>query len=266
MLINPSPLDSFGNKLRELRKKKNLSVAELAKKLDVTSAYLYRLENDLQVPGDGLTEDLARLLDGSKTDFLEWVKASRDLKRQPPIESEYQSNPLRISGHTARDIEFRMAPPGKPWPAPEKGRLGPIPVLMEGSDPAAEKRIVDRILFIREQSIPPEEKPVEGFAYQISERGLGRIKNRGAEPGDFLVFSSEQGPIKADEIYAVRQAKRIVLSRVLEKKDLLLLLTDGAQEEIDVVRLEKDEGRSPIAGRLVIVIRTAYRMTVLDKH
>ena len=54
------------------------------------------------------------------------------------------------------------------------------------------------------------------FAYRLSAEGAKRV-NRTLKPGDYAIISREPGELERQEIYAVREPERIVLSRVFEK-------------------------------------------------
>jgi transcriptional regulator with XRE-family HTH domain len=264
MLITPPDPSSLAEVIHAFRTTKNFSVAKMAKLLGVSRAYVYRLENGAQIPSEKLAAKLADVLGESIAAVLKTIEEDR--ARKPEYDkssSEYQANPFHVKGVTPRDVELRMVPPGDPLPDEKEGMLGPIPILTEGTDPDNLPIKAERVLFFRRESVPAEEIPVRGFAYQISEKALARIRKRGAVPGDYLVFSAEPGPIKAGEIYAVRLDKKIILSRLMEKKGVLILLDDMDEGGIDVIRINESGKSHPVSGRLVIVLRTAaFRLAV----
>jgi transcriptional regulator with XRE-family HTH domain len=61
---------SLGEVIREARDKKDLSLRDLAKKLDKTPSYLSDIENDRRIPAEDMLQDLARLLDLDFDDLM----------------------------------------------------------------------------------------------------------------------------------------------------------------------------------------------------
>lgn len=61
---------SLGDVIREARDKKDLSLRDLAKKLDKTPSYLSDIENDRRIPAEDMLQDLARLLDLDFDDLM----------------------------------------------------------------------------------------------------------------------------------------------------------------------------------------------------
>jgi hypothetical protein len=70
-----------------------------------------------------------------------------------------------------------------------------------------------------------------------------------------FVVSRESLPIERNEIYAVRSGERIVLSRIIEKGDMLLMLSDQGEQGFDALHAEDDKARSLIVGKVVAAIR-----------
>lgn len=64
----------FGEKIRELRKKKSLSQESLAKLVGITAPYLSKVENHRldfgEHPGEKLIHKLADVLEGNETELL----------------------------------------------------------------------------------------------------------------------------------------------------------------------------------------------------
>jgi transcriptional regulator with XRE-family HTH domain len=56
-------MKTLGERIRELRETKDLSLRELAKKLDISAAFLSDIELGRRYPSDGVLVKMARILD-----------------------------------------------------------------------------------------------------------------------------------------------------------------------------------------------------------
>jgi transcriptional regulator with XRE-family HTH domain len=132
-----------------------------------------------------------------------------------------------------------------------------IPILADGADPgedpSASPGVIDTVRF------DPRALPLETtgrlFAYRPRADFLERV---GAliKPGDLVILTSTTGRLAPDRIHAVRREGEIVLSRVLFKRDALLLLPGEDSARIDVIDLAgREELVRAIAGSVVTTVR-----------
>lgn len=68
---------TLGNTMRNLRKQKGLSGAELARKVGRSRSYISDIESDRYVPSDALTHTIAQLL-GVPYSFLDSLKHTQN--------------------------------------------------------------------------------------------------------------------------------------------------------------------------------------------
>ena len=83
-------MKTLGERIRELREKKDLSLRESAKKLDLSAAFLSDVELGRRFPSDDVLARIAKLLDQS-------VEELRAFDTRPPMEELKRmtaSNPL----------------------------------------------------------------------------------------------------------------------------------------------------------------------------
>lgn len=84
------PTQTFGQKIRELREKKDLSLRELAKKIGISAAFLSDVELGRRYPSQKVLIGVAQHLDTSIEDL-------RNYDTRPPVEELKRlavSNPL----------------------------------------------------------------------------------------------------------------------------------------------------------------------------
>ncbi|HDL65064.1 MAG TPA: XRE family transcriptional regulator [Proteobacteria bacterium] len=80
-IVRPHQEHDIGGKVRALRKARNLTLEELAKKLEVTASYLSRLERNHNLPSLPLLERLAGVFDVDIGTFFERTIAEAKPKR-----------------------------------------------------------------------------------------------------------------------------------------------------------------------------------------
>lgn len=83
-------MKTLGDRIRELREQKDLSLRELAKKLDLSAAFLSDVELGRRFPSDDVLAKIAKLLDQS-------VEELKSFDTRPPMEALKRlasSNPL----------------------------------------------------------------------------------------------------------------------------------------------------------------------------
>lgn len=132
-----------------------------------------------------------------------------------------------------------------------------IPVLEDGADPgddpATSEAVIDLVLF------DPRALPLQTtgrlFAYRPGRPFLRRVENL-IKPGDLVILSSRIGRLAPDRIHAVRRDGEILLSRVLYKRNALLLLPAEDSARIEVIDLPGREALPGIiAGSVVTTVR-----------
>ena len=72
-------METLGKKIRELREKKDLSLRELAKRLNLSAAFLSDIELGRRFPSDEVLENIAGALDIS-------VESLKSFDQRPPID------------------------------------------------------------------------------------------------------------------------------------------------------------------------------------
>lgn len=98
---------TFGTKLRELRKSKNLNTTELAEKLEVSQAFISGLENDKELPSLDTIRKIAVLFsdtDDKEKNLMEYEL--RCLARKPP---DSLLDSIEKHPHLYRQIEHDIA-------------------------------------------------------------------------------------------------------------------------------------------------------------
>lgn len=98
----------FGLRVRELRKRLNLSQEELAEKVKISPKYMSRIEMGHQFPSTEILSKLADVLDIEIRDFFEYehtVGNVRDLKKTlATIIDEADEEKLRLLVKVARAV------------------------------------------------------------------------------------------------------------------------------------------------------------------
>jgi transcriptional regulator with XRE-family HTH domain len=72
-----TPITDFAKRLKELRAKRGLTQAQLAKLSGVSHSYLSRIEIGMQEPTLGIIEKLAKALKVKPSELLEYGKGKR---------------------------------------------------------------------------------------------------------------------------------------------------------------------------------------------
>jgi transcriptional regulator with XRE-family HTH domain len=161
-----------GRKIRELRRKKNYSVEDLAEKIDVAKAVLEKIENDAVVPPLGTLLKLSRTLDVSMAYFFdEEVEVEKIFITRKSGRTRVKVRPFYQEGQV--DYFFESLEPRNP-----NKHIEPFLVIfqpMEASD----------ILFMSHKG--------EEFHYVLEGSLEFRTDDRVEvlEPGDSLFFESE---------------------------------------------------------------------------
>jgi len=144
-----------------------------------------------------------------------------------------------------------------PAQAPQDLGLVEVPILERGADPAAERArtecavetlFLDRRLFADGEVSRP-------FGYTVSEADESHLGNL-ARAGDLVILDSRfEEPASPEEIYAVRSRGTIVLSRVEQRGNVLLLpRADGSPELPAVVLPLQGSAADCIVGKAVLFV------------
>jgi hypothetical protein len=132
-----------------------------------------------------------------------------------------------------------------------------VPVLEDGDDPGPGPIHPDVVVDVLrlDPRLVGRGLPLRPFAYRLGEDTIERVRDL-FRPGDWVVLDSRPGELTADRVHAVRFMGRVVLSRVLAKRDSLLLLPSEGRSDVRVLDLEPGEllGRF-IVGNVVLTIR-----------
>jgi transcriptional regulator with XRE-family HTH domain len=144
--------------------------------------------------------------------------------------------------------------------APELSRpsaaLVEVPVLPEGIDPdeVSTGHAVARDTLQLDAKLLPHSAEDDLFAYEVTPGDSQRLRGV-ASAGDLVILRRtwELGP---GRIHAVRLRKRIVLSRVLFKKNALLLLPPDGSTQFDTIEVWGEKGLGDVVvGCEVLLIR-----------
>ncbi|MDD5773018.1 MAG: helix-turn-helix transcriptional regulator [bacterium] len=83
--------NKFGDKIRELREKQNLSQGDLAKRLNVSTPYISLLERGLRSPSVNILEEIEQSLEGSLKSLLDMKtnEIKQDNKKQKILKLVY---------------------------------------------------------------------------------------------------------------------------------------------------------------------------------
>lgn len=132
-----------------------------------------------------------------------------------------------------------------------------LPVLEAGADPGNERIPTEAIqdVLLLDSRVFGRGKPTRPFAYRLNEAMIARVLDL-FRPGDWVVVDSRPGGLTADRVHAVRLHGRVILSRVLAKRDSLLLLPTEGQSDVQVLDLPPGEPLDRvIVGCVVVTIR-----------
>ena len=94
--------ERFGTKLEGLRKRKELTLRELAKKLSISHAYLYQIEKGIASPSEELAKKIAKFFGQEEEDTLFLARdvageIKRIMKKYPKIAPAYFKEIIKIT-------------------------------------------------------------------------------------------------------------------------------------------------------------------------
>ncbi len=240
-------------RIRVRREALGLSATELAERAGITPAYISVIESGARIPSEEVAVRLAQVLDDDQELYLAWADA-RDVKDLPRYLQRMKKLLHLRSDPVARErfgagINLKET-------VSDVDDMAPVPVLEDGFDPGDDPMNatgVQGTIPLPEQVLPPS--VVGPFAYRPGEEAVLRVSNEVA-PGSLVVLSTRPGPLDAKHIHAVRHQGRVILSRVLDRGDSMLLLHDSDRSQVEVVDLNPGEMIGErIAGTVVLVLK-----------
>ena len=242
--------DPFLEELVAARIKRGWSQQELADEIGVSRSLVAMVETGAKQPTEETARSWARKLGISMRRFEAWMHFQQHDDIQDTLEGiaeyRYMQEDPNVTVKIADTDQIRFES-GDQSGSKNAER---VPLIPEGKDPDSNPAILDYVTV--QKGLLKGERLERPFAYRLSAEGAKRV-GRTLKPGDYAIISREAGQLERQEIYAVREPERIVLSRVFEKgPGTLLLMSDRGQE--DVYTLDGGTG-SLIVGKVVAAIR-----------
>ncbi len=269
-------------RIRRRRFALNMAGQDLAERAGVSPAYISLIEKGVKIPSEEVAEAIAIALRDDPELYRAWAQSGRigDMEtawaRLHNARQYYRDASLRRQLASGADLPDELPA----VPQEERGDAGPeaarvrgwieashrlshdsgllaIPVLEEGDDPGSgeihPEAVVDVLrLDPRLLGGGPLRRP---FAYCLGEDAIERVRDL-FRPGDWVVLDSRPGELTADRVQAVRFKGRVLLSRVLAKRDSLLLLPSEGRSDVRVLDLGPGELLDRyIVGNVVLTIR-----------
>lgn len=272
-------------RIRRRRAVLGLSATDLAERAGITPSYVSVIEAGDRVPSEEVAVRLAKALDDDPDLYLAWAHAReiKDLPRyldrmkkllhlrnDPEMRDrvglgetlgveDYDEATLHDQLKPIRAMRMRSASERKrnrqSGPPPSADPV-PVPVLQDGFDPGDDPMNADGVIGtipLPEQVLPPD--VVGPFAYRPGKNAVRRVSDEMA-PGSLVVLSTRPGLLDAGHIQAVRHEGRVILSRVLQRSDSMVLLHDTDSSQVEVVDLAEGESAlDRIAGTVVLVLK-----------
>ena len=268
-------------RIRRRRLSLNLAGQELAERAGVSPAYISLIEKGVKIPSQDVAEAIARALKDEPELYRAWAQSGRTGDMETAwaqlhnARRYYRDASLRRRLASGADLP-EEAPPREHFAVPdnrfeaEEGRdwslaarrprdtgLLEIPVLEDGDDPGPGPIHPDVVVDVLrlDPRVLGRAVPLRPFAFRLSEDAIERVRDL-FRPGDWVVLDSRPGELTADRVHAVRFMGRVILSRVLAKRDSLLLLPSEGRSDVRVLDLEPGELPSRfIVGNVVLTIR-----------
>jgi len=272
--------DPIGQRIKDLRVARGLTLQDLADKVEVAPSHVYHVENGDKVPSEDLAVKLARALRDDEDLYRAWARARSRSDFYTAVESaEVLAQYLRTAKQGPVETEpVRREATQEQWERPElhgaidemryslhtifPRRIGApsparllVPMFAAGEDPgqAPELSRVVEMLRLDPRALDPAETLERPFAYPLTGPTTKRVEGLLPDRGD-AIFTRRVLPVVAHEIYAVRQAGHVVLSRAMwNGRELLLLPAPGRSDFIVLPAASEVEAASLIAGRLAVV-------------
>ena len=268
-------------RIRRRRLSLNLAGQELAERAGVSPAYISLIEKGVKIPSQDVAEAIAKALGDEPELYRAWAQSGRTGDMETAwaqlhnARRYYRDASLRrtlASGadlpEEARQREHFAVPDNRfeaeedrSWsPAARRPRdtdLLEIPVLEDGDDPGPGPIHPDVVVDVLrlDPRVLGRAVPLRPYAFRLSEDAIERVRDL-FRPGDWVVLDSRPGELTADRVHAVRFDRRVILSRVLAKRDSLLLLPTEDRSDVQVLDLSPEEPLSRfIVGCVVVTIR-----------
>jgi transcriptional regulator with XRE-family HTH domain len=263
------PYENGGIPLHERIRQRRLTLGiagqVLAERARVSPAYISLIEKGVKIPSDEVAEAIARVLNDDPELYRAWAQSGRieDLEgawaRLHRARAYFSSPALRRRLSSGQDLEDEA--PARAVVACSQPRsdtdLVEVPVLAECADPGEgpipPELIVDVLRL--DPRVLGREDPLRPFAYRLGDDAIARVQDL-FRPGDWVVLDSRPRELTADRVHAVRFDRRVILSRVLAKRDSLLLLPTEDRSDVQVLDLSPEEPLERfIVGCVVVTIR-----------
>jgi transcriptional regulator with XRE-family HTH domain len=257
-------LKDFGRRIRAQREKAGMKATELATRLGVKPAYIYLIETARRVPREDKARELARILNDDAVLYVEWARAHRQKPGSVPADAQRRGAGERRLGEaldigivTGEEVRFLSGEEIARTETRDRGDADDsrtkgfyrIPII-----PPSENAGTDFIELKRDIG-PAGEQLVAPFAYRVSESSIGRVRNV-LKSGDTVVFTTDIGVPDPREIYLVLQGERAVISRIVDRPNVLVLLSDDGNDRIDVIpHSGPDDLQKIVVGRIAAIIR-----------
>ena len=270
------------------RKALKLAAYRLADLVDISPSYMSMIEAGTKVPAEDVAKRLAEALGDDPHLYGAWAHEARveDLAgraSEMTLASQYRESPKL----KAELLEESFPPDDSPKqsfegefsrvyntlneklpdsarveasPAEAATRHHPeflaIPVLEDGADPGPDPTASDRVIDVVQlhaRMLP--DRPEQPFAYRPTADMIHRVYPL-IHAGDLVILDATRNRVTRDTVQAVRFRGAITLSRVLHKRDQLLLVPAGDSSDFDVVDLPDPDSLSQIlVGTVIVTIR-----------
>lgn len=246
--------------IRERRAERGLDGAELAKRAGISPSYVSLIESGHRTPNEETAARIAEALGDDPQLYRVLAARSRlgDAIRDPAILRSLAEEIETGATEGLRDEPTQGRSARSRPPQLDRAEILKVPFLPEGTDPARAgdlARLTGGSIQV-EKRLLPATAGTRFFAYRIGPRLAPRVQGILSE-GDEVVLSAEPPRnLRSDRLYAVRIGGRIILSRVLWKKPVLLLLPPDGGSNFDTLAAPRatDIARL-IAGLVVLSIR-----------
>jgi len=207
----------------------------------VSASYVCLIESGRKVPDEPIAVALARALEDDSTLYSAWVRARKRSDLRTALSAAETLREWLASPANSPSAEVRGAsdapPRGHAMTAPS-ARLR-VPVIPEGVDPGPGVRPSCEVLEWRRLDADALSSEYRArldrpFAYRLSEQGARRVRDR-FHAGDHVIVLRGFVPPTPEEVYAVRDGDRVLLSRILWNGTLLLLRPSEGQNDFAVL-------------------------------
>ena len=249
--------DSFLQELINARRARGWSIRTLAKELGLSPTFVAWVEDGTKKPSVETAGLWAEKLGIDPRRFEGWVQSHKYDVLQEAMsgmaEYRYLQDDPNVTVKIADADQIGFESYLKQMPLRSKGsEVERVPLISEGKDPDSDPPILDYVAV--ESELLREERLMRPFAYRLSVEGVSRVFKT-LKPGDYAIISREARAPERDEIYAVREGKRIVLSRILEQDHNLLMFSDQGEDYIRVLQAKGGKASSLVVGKVAVAIR-----------